>query len=467
MKNLSLSNLISSSLRHSSIALLLGGITLSSASTLYQIPMQGDYGEPQDSMAMVHVYIRFLDQPTDTFSINIDPVVPQLTPLAISNPGSSFDPGLPWANTLDTAAFSRRYGFVMDGDSDLRPANTAVAIRFLSGSDGLDAWFYRFDPMEFTPIFTTGGSQATLQWNQAMTHPVFAADANHANHHITLEAYLADTANDWSPVAGYEAETFTLHFAAIPESSKLAGIAGVLVLLALAIRRTGRMRAQSRMPAKGFSTVETLCVVTVLAVLGSIALPMVSSVREQGQQLRCAANLRQLTTATQLYAQDNRGEWPRSGHSAPAHNQLPWPRALLPYAGYGDSSRDSLRRASARGGLYHCPADSRDEALGYALNVYLELHPEYDDYPGQPNTWRSLQKMPRPADTVLFGETRSSSGMSDHFMVHFWEGQAGAVATPHAEQANWAFADGRVERLPVQAVYHPLAGVDRFHPQAF
>ena len=124
--------------------------------------------------------------------------VPQLTPLMVSNPGDSFDPADPWFGALDPsaqgAAFSRRYGFVMDGNTDLLPAGTQIWIRKLSGSPGLSAYRYQETaPKALQPIFGTDGVTNALYWNGMMFHPVFAAPPGTNSYSATFEVFLLDT----------------------------------------------------------------------------------------------------------------------------------------------------------------------------------------------------------------------------------------------------------------------------------
>jgi hypothetical protein len=161
---------------------------LGRAATLTSIPMPGGMVMPMVSYhasdGMMHVMMPG--------------TVPQLTPLLVSKPGDSFDPGDPWFDALDPSAqgiaFSRRYGFVMDAMTDPLPAGTQMWIRKLSGSAGLSAYRYQETvPKAFQPIFGTDGVSNALYWNGMMFHPVFTAPPGTNSYSATFEVYLLDT----------------------------------------------------------------------------------------------------------------------------------------------------------------------------------------------------------------------------------------------------------------------------------
>ncbi len=56
--------------------------------------------------------------------------------------------------------------------------------------------------------------------------------------------------------------------------------------------------------AGAFTLIELLVVVAIIAVLSAMLMPVLAQAREQGRRSACSANLRQLATANQLYAQD-------------------------------------------------------------------------------------------------------------------------------------------------------------------
>ena len=86
--------------------------------------------------------------------------------------------------------------------------------------------------------------------------------------------------------------------------------------------------------AGGFSLLELVVVMSVTVLLSGLLLPALIQVRENAHRVICSSNLRQIGLATVMYADDHKGELPKSLYSLPGQSKqelmlahrgkLPW-----------------------------------------------------------------------------------------------------------------------------------------------
>ncbi len=77
--------------------------------------------------------------------------------------------------------------------------------------------------------------------------------------------------------------------------------------------KQGVTRRTQLIAQKGFSLIELMVVVAILAVLAAILIPNYFHARAEAQAASCEVNERQIATALELYAVDNSNNYPNAG----------------------------------------------------------------------------------------------------------------------------------------------------------
>jgi type II secretory pathway pseudopilin PulG len=212
--------------------------------------------------------------------------------------------------------------------------------------------------------------------------------------------------------------------------------------LADGIRRRGR----------GFTILEILVIMAIIAVLLSILLPTVSKLRERAHRLICVNNVRQLAAAVIQYANVNQGRLPHHGdvrtnranppgvdpprfrdedwiHWQTASGRTLEQSAIAPYLGAGARLKEILR----------CPTDvpEQHEPFPFSIDGKYEYSYTINGLVSGPSGSRKFTEFVRPSNKIMFAEPAKP------YFGWYW-GDRLTTRHGHAPKTAFPLADRRI-----------------------
>ncbi|MHB1158178.1 MAG: prepilin-type N-terminal cleavage/methylation domain-containing protein [Phycisphaerales bacterium] len=114
-------------------------------------------------------------------------------------------------------------------------------------------------------------------------------------------------------------------------------------------------------PLHGFTLVELLVVVAIIALLIAILLPSLTKAREMAKGLACMTQERQMGVGLSSYAGDNGGYYPAiSNPNGPGYDRNTWMYAIWTYVGYSPASYVQTVEFSRSAQMYGAKLDAND-----------------------------------------------------------------------------------------------------------
>lgn len=226
-------------------------------------------------------------------------------------------------------------------------------------------------------------------------------------------------------------------------------------------------------PPRGFTLVELLVVVGIIALLAALVMPALAAAQRRAATVRCLNNFKQLQTAWHLYEVDHQelpfnNDQPDAGKSA---ERPSWVAGWLRLDSEQGDKRESVDTELLVGAkyrpfgslgpytqnpqLYKCTRDrstvrldgaDRPRTRTVAMNAYMNGSGVWQDT--NYVTFRHSTQIPNPSDTWVFIEEREDSINDGYFAVAAARRYA-IIDTPanyHDNAAVLSFADGHVDK---------------------
>jgi len=206
----------------------------------------------------------------------------------------------------------------------------------------------------------------------------------------------------------------------------------------------------------GFSLLELLCAIAVLAILVSILIPTLGSMKKRSNQIVCSNNLRSLGTAIHLYANEHSGRLPGPLYAGqytyfPALDKYQLMAHIKEYIEINLIKGDRDRIKTMVCPAYESQIDS-EGARHYILNVgRVPLTNGTKDqvfgYPGSDSTGREVN-LPKRLNQII--EPNKSWAIKDLDQVDYPGYSSDTPEQPvHGESRNVLYFDGHIEAVPI------------------
>jgi prepilin-type N-terminal cleavage/methylation domain-containing protein len=167
--------------------------------------------------------------------------------------------------------------------------------------------------------------------------------------------------------------------------------------------------SEARAERAAFTLVELLVVVGVIAVLLALLMPALGRARDHARRAACLSNLRTLTAAWLLYADNNHG---RLCCALPGPVDRPGFHDWVAAGFDEDSLRDGVLWPYVNSaGAYRCPADDVNASHTYLVNSWL--NGEGPPAGGEATPAQSLSRVRLASETFVFVEHLDPHGAND------------------------------------------------------
>ena len=224
--------------------------------------------------------------------------------------------------------------------------------------------------------------------------------------------------------------------------------------------------------ATAFSLTELLAALVITAVLATLGIGAYRTGVAAGDRARSASNLKVLILATQLYAMENGGEFPkyREDIQGQEKNGIRWWFGLEPWSSVGrkEGQREIDGESGPLGpylgsfvqggpcpGLLHegrvVPKYKNSRNFGYGYNEILGPDPWQRRSGIRTEPWR-LNQIAKPALLAVFGTSaQRKPGYPPPILEEFYliNEREKTVHARFGKEALFAFADGHVGNLPL------------------
>jgi prepilin-type N-terminal cleavage/methylation domain-containing protein/prepilin-type processing-associated H-X9-DG protein len=199
-----------------------------------------------------------------------------------------------------------------------------------------------------------------------------------------------------------------------------------------------QMQSNTALDCQGFTLVELLVVIGIVAVLVGLSLPVASNIRQASLQSSCANNLRQMAATIHAFAIDHRNKLPprKDENDEYDSGKKQW-YTLLNEKGYLSSLPPSNK-------TMYCPGGPKPTAISHGYG-----YRQWEGTKVRVDAAIPISTIENPAKFWLFADSvqPSGTGLRQWYTIQDAGVQYSGFHLRHREHVNVVFADGHVESL--------------------
>jgi prepilin-type N-terminal cleavage/methylation domain-containing protein/prepilin-type processing-associated H-X9-DG protein len=207
----------------------------------------------------------------------------------------------------------------------------------------------------------------------------------------------------------------------------------------------------------GFTLIELLVVIAIIAILAAILFPVFAKAREKARQSACMSNIKQLTNAALMYAQDYDETFCKAVNFDTAGKWVYWYQLIAPYI-----AGSTISSSSGTAKVFMCPSlkkntgndtDGRESKYGYGWNIGTGTVPAdgMGYFAGDTDPYVQMSKVSTPSEVILLGDI-SLYGTNTSYLM-WWAADKGRTPSLHNGGANYGFVDGHVKWMSQTDAY--------------